>query len=101
MKKQRIVLQDCPECGRANVVGEYVHTLGDKALGGGMGLGAGILIASLFNPVLGVAAGVAAYKGFRKLAEHDDSVYGPVKYRFACPNPNCKHIWYDEINVSD
>ena len=101
MPKQSVVYQDCPNCGRMNVKGEYVHKTGDKILDGGMAAGAAYIGLTLFNPLLAAGMAVATYKGFKKLSENDDASYGPVEYRFACPNPECKHIWYDKINISD
>ena len=90
------VYQDCPICGKKNVVGNFVKDVKFHAAETGLGAIAGASFGSLILPgvgtFLGAALGAKLGKG---VANTVDEAREYKEYRFICPS--CSHDWTKTI----
>lgn len=99
------IYQDCPMCGRKNVVGQLKYEKAKKAINVGERAGFAVIggfIGSTLGP-LGTIAGAGIGERIGNFVDHAVSAKVAEEYnhhenwRFVCPNPDCQYTWEDYL----
>ena len=90
------IFQDCPYCGRKNVVGNFVKDVKFHATETGLGAIAGASVGSLILPGIGTFLGATlGAKLGQGVANATEEALKCKEYRFICPQ--CSHDWVKTI----